>query len=142
TSGVTVQTNPTLSLAEPSWALSVTWYGLLACADSPTVPVISPVLGFWLSPAGRPLALYVGVPPTSVRLGCSETVLPSLFCWSAGMPRASLATLQVRPCVALWLPSAALSVTLLVAAVVSVPVISPVLAFRLSPAGKFETLYV
>jgi hypothetical protein len=105
-----------------------------------------PVCVLMLSPAGKPVALQVGVPPTSVACNARETVLPSTLLWSPGFVTASAATLQWNVALAECVPSLAVTVTasgVLDAALAgSVPVICPLLLSILTPWGKPVALNV
>src|SRR6516165_3966396 len=105
------------------------------------VPEMSPVAASIFSPAGSPVATYVsgGAAPVSVALTCTLTGIPSQDCSVAGMVTVTrpvmvqlMTALPTAP-----VPSVAVTVTgKIPAGPVGVPVMTPVPAAILSPAGR------
>jgi len=114
---------------------------LVALCAAVGVPEITPVLVFKLRPAGRAgLMLRVGVP---VKLLADITLVAvraaltwPLTVWLLGV-KLWPATVRLSVAVAVCAPLVAVSVWMVVlCAVVGVPEITPVLVFKLKPAGR------
>src|SRR5579859_1371784 len=114
------------------------------------VPEIRPLLELMDRPAGRPLALQVKVWPDceSVACICRLTAVPTVPVWLPGLDTVTvlpLCGLIVHVKLALpWAPvvSVAVTVTLLLPAVVGVPEIRPLLELMDRPAGRPLALQV
>jgi hypothetical protein len=120
--------------------LSVTFSVILEVPATVGVPVIAPVFALRLSPAGSGPGdndqVYGSVPPVAAAV-CEYTTLTSPF-KSATVVMDGAAAIVIDNALVVVAPtlSVTFSVNPTVPAVVGVPVIAPVLALRLSPAGS------
>ncbi len=108
----TVQANVWLLLDVLSLAVAATSYGVLLASPLASVPEISPVLLLMLKPLGKPLALYVIVPPGEVALTCTDTVSPVALACAPGLTKATRGvTVHTNDWLDVALPCVAVTVT-------------------------------